>query len=186
MVPRRPSLNLLRQRSFTKSSTPHSIAIDLRESQSFTMPPIADIFDAPVRLGASNVAQLIPRARARLPSIVTATPSSVETPTTLPPPLVFDGPANPRHSSLSLLSTKATRQSRALDNHRMHHTQTSILLPFSSPPPYTYDGPSRITRYRYSGQKKKYEDARKPLLAVLSIVTLAAGATVVSNKELEL
>ncbi|KAE9402662.1 hypothetical protein BT96DRAFT_917973 [Gymnopus androsaceus JB14] len=190
MATRRPSLNVLRQRSLTNTSSQslhhhHTLSANLGEVEPFTI-AIADIFDAPVRLGTADMRKLVLPRRPSQPAAPTPTMSPSSPSTTLPPPLVFEGPARPRSSS-SLLLTKPPRNAKASENRpssRMHHTQSPISLTFNDDVlTHMYDGPSNITRYRYSGQKKKTDDGRKPLLAAAGIATLAAGATVFFDKE---
>ncbi|KIK68231.1 hypothetical protein GYMLUDRAFT_91791 [Collybiopsis luxurians FD-317 M1] len=187
----RSSFNALRQRSFTKTSyIHHTFSADLAQVEPLTIPPIADIFDAPARLGSDMRRQLVtkrsPGASSALPTVDSTTSTRFQPPRGLPPPLVFEGPARKNRSLL--LWTKPPRASA--DIHMYHHSHTSIPFSIDSSMALsddiamrTYDGPSKITRYRYSGQKRKNDDGRTPLLAMAGMATLAVGATFVSSKE---
>ncbi|KAJ3746494.1 hypothetical protein DFH05DRAFT_1523084 [Lentinula detonsa] len=188
MASRRPLLNMLRRKPFTGiSSRYHAFSANVGDVEPFALPHIEDIFDAPVRLlDRTGGRRHLSERGSSAP--VTAFSSPAMTPTSLPAPLLFQGPAHPR-SSFSSLLTKPPRQmakqfsstsSRKRSNKSpgMYRSSTSTPTSIDNASMHTYDGPSNITRYRYSGQKKKNDDGRKPLLALVSLATLAAGATV--------
>ncbi|KAJ4001996.1 hypothetical protein F5050DRAFT_1802822 [Lentinula boryana] len=193
MAARRPLLNMLRRKPLAGiSSRYHAFSAYVGDVQPFALPHIEDIFDAPVRLPDRTGGRRYLSERgssAHLASTtITAFSSPAVTPTSLPAPLLFEGPAHPRSSFLSLL-TKPPRQmmrpfsstsSRKRSNKSpgIYRSSTSTPTSISNASMHTYDGPSNITRYRYSGQKKKNDDGRKPLIALVSLATLAAGATV--------
>ncbi|KAG6337022.1 hypothetical protein ID866_2082 [Astraeus odoratus] len=122
-----------------------------------TPPKISDIFDAPVRLGElskqlerTQEAKLhthtsIPSQHAR-PHQVDGYHRDIETFTTLPAPIIFDGPARPAHLSPRILEKR--RQLRqelprpAIKNTLSFSSRSEILCEI-------FDGPSRIARYKY-------------------------------------
>ncbi|KAJ3863849.1 hypothetical protein EV359DRAFT_81995 [Lentinula novae-zelandiae] len=191
MAARRPLLNNLRQRPPTKvSSQYHAFSPSgIENVECLPLPRIADIFDAPTRLDSTNGHQFFFLHRASTapptPTMATRSSNAGRSSGGLPAPLMFEGPAHPR-SSFSLLSTKLPRtvKSQSRSHQTSHKTSsmlqdsTSIPLSIKNAAVHTYEGPSNMTRYRYKGQKKKNDDGRKPLLAMLSLATLAVGTTV--------
>ncbi|KAH7915890.1 hypothetical protein BJ138DRAFT_824151 [Hygrophoropsis aurantiaca] len=144
------------------SSTLSSNAIPA-EYEAMTLPPIFDIFDAPVRLGESSK-QL---GRTESNSRVTTTSATAQrngeksrnlsnevsessTPTSLPPPILFDGPARPAH-----LMPLALEKRRKMRERLSRSVRKGTLLPSAAYETSTetlveiFEGPSRITRYKY-------------------------------------
>jgi hypothetical protein len=182
MVAGRPALNALRSRSFTRTSPiQHAISVNIAEVEPFYIPPIPDIFDAPTRLRSSTAIGKSPSYRSPSASAApTRSKSSrtMEIPVSgLAAPLLFEGPANPRASFL-LLKRKPRRTLAAESgpSPRTHHTKTSIPSFLDTELTLTYDGPSKISRFRYSGQRKTNDGGRKSLF-LTSFATLAACVT---------
>ncbi|KAF9460380.1 hypothetical protein BDZ94DRAFT_1299911 [Collybia nuda] len=101
--------------------------------------PILDIFDAPVTLGSSRP---VLERRTSNPRPLAPTPRVPPRP--LPPPIIFDGPAQPRNLPQQLQAQQRSPRPRTQKSH-------------STPPPITpmgnaepliqmFDGPARITR----------------------------------------
>lgn len=120
------------------------------------LPAIFDIFDAPVRLGESS--KQLGRSKVEEPVLLSPSAtqagrqssmgiySALGNPTTLPPPIIFDGPARPRHL-LSDASKKPRQVLRGslLDKNKfstLSSSESEILCEI-------FDGPSRLTRYKY-------------------------------------
>lgn len=108
---------------------------------------IFDIFDAPSRLGESS--KIL--ARSRTPSspstssLNSHTVSSLRSPTPrqiepLPMPIIYDGPARPRH--LSMMSYRVGRDRSSLNEASKLSQEVSTL-----PDPILFDGPSRLRPY---------------------------------------
>ncbi|KAL4072142.1 hypothetical protein J3A83DRAFT_2979913 [Scleroderma citrinum] len=130
------------------------------ESAGHSLPRIFDVFDAPVMLGESS------KQLGRLQTgIFTALASTVaksnrqkrsqgnysevlESHTTLPPPIIFDGPACPPHLSPSILERHRQLRRRASS---VPAEKFSSTVFWSEPEMICeiFDGPSRITRYQY-------------------------------------
>lgn len=120
------------------------------------LPAIFDIFDAPVRLGESSK-QLgrtkVEKSVLPSPTITQARPpismgiySALGNPTTLPPPITFDGPSRPRH----LLSGASGNRRKFLQGSLPDKSKFSTFSPSESEMICeVFDGPSRLTRYKY-------------------------------------
>ncbi|KAJ3857073.1 hypothetical protein EV368DRAFT_78029 [Lentinula lateritia] len=149
MAARRPLLNNLRQRPLTKvSSQYHAFSLSgIENVECLPMPRIADIFDAPTRLGSTNGHQFffLHRASTAPPTSTMATRSSNAGRSSggLPAPLLFEGPAHPR-SSFSLLSTKPPRTVKS-------QSHPHGPLDFSGPP-----SPEIARRFRMSSLNEGY------------------------------
>ncbi|KAI0791565.1 hypothetical protein BC629DRAFT_369964 [Irpex lacteus] len=110
---------------------------------------IFDIFDAPARLGESSkllsrAASLSPATRAERPmSTVAASSSRPVSP--LPHPIVFDGPARPRHLEHGTLRAMRRTHSHAPSSPCLACREQTMVTPL--PPPIMFDGPSRLRPY---------------------------------------
>lgn len=120
------------------------------------LPAIFDIFDAPVRLGESSKqlgrtkveksVLLSPTVTQARPQISTGIYSALGNPTTLPPPIVFDGPSRPRQ----LLSGASVKRRKIPQGSLPDKSKFSTLSPSESEMICeVFDGPSRLTRYKY-------------------------------------
>ncbi|KAG1776549.1 hypothetical protein EV702DRAFT_339306 [Suillus placidus] len=140
-------------------SSSMSVAVTAQEYEALTIPPIFDIFDAPVRLRESSA--LVRRAPTTI--CVAALKRNSEKShnaasnftrahhfSSLPPPIVFDGPARPAHLlPRALENSRKMRQCISLSPNRQAHTPPSLFISTSEPVYEIFDGPSRITHYRY-------------------------------------
>ncbi|KAF8902554.1 hypothetical protein CPB84DRAFT_1846206 [Gymnopilus junonius] len=137
------------------------------ETEEIKIPPIFDIFDAPTRLADS--AEFI-RARHETPAQETKRPSlpasssssSRPTPATLPPPIIFDGPARPRNEALAFRRRMRDVDLAHTPPPRPKQTPASRLFSSSKPLIQVFEGPARITRYHHpsSGDKKQQEPSK--------------------------
>ncbi|KAF5392672.1 hypothetical protein D9757_000885 [Collybiopsis confluens] len=182
MAARRSIFNAMRQRSFTQtSSNGHTFSVDLEPVEALHIP---DIFDAPVRLGAEmrNFVTKPKRAsRASAPGSSSEVSKKFVPPAGLPPPIIFEGPSRTSMGKMRDRSAFSARSLRMSAESQMQiHTHSTISFAVDAAM-HTYDGPSKITRYRYSGQKR--EDGRTSLFALAGAATLAVGATLVSREE---
>ncbi|KAF9011793.1 hypothetical protein BDQ17DRAFT_1321802 [Cyathus striatus] len=124
------------------------------EPEEIVLAPIFDIFDAPSRLGEAG--SFIREVHSKSSSSIKEQPSATSSmsmrsrslPTTLPPPILFDGPARPRNLPFSLEHRRQLRPTPA--SSRRHHTPslTSQDL-LQLPPVQLFEGPARITRYHH-------------------------------------
>ncbi|KAG0703569.1 hypothetical protein DFH29DRAFT_803309 [Suillus ampliporus] len=155
----RTSPGRVAQSSPARLSSTMTAAVSAQECEALTIPPIFDIFDAPVHLGEASA--LVGRT-ARTTRVVAVECNGEKSRnagsnftgthhfSSLPPPIVFDGPARPAHLlPRTLENRRKMRQRLSLSSKRQAHTPSSSLM-FSSEPMYEiFDGPSRITRYKY-------------------------------------
>jgi len=135
-----------------------------QDVQEISLQPIFDIFDAPTRLAESGafIREKYRSTRSTAQSTVAvASSTSVageasqmrSQPTSLPPPIVFDGPARPRNATLAAQSR--LRQAGLIVAPQPSSRQTSqaaaSMRTFSSSEPLIqmFDGPARITRYHH-------------------------------------
>ncbi|KAG1737577.1 uncharacterized protein EDB91DRAFT_484565 [Suillus paluster] len=140
-------------------SSTMSATVTAQEYEALTIPPIFDIFDAPVRLGESSA--LVERTASTIRVValerngeksknagrnITGTYHF----SSLPPPIVFDGPARPAHLlPRALENRRKMRQRLSPSPNRQAHTPSSSFTSPSEPVYEIFDGPSRITRYKY-------------------------------------
>lgn len=137
-----------------------SAALPAAEPEEITLAPIFDIFDVPSRLGEST--ETI-RSNRRQPQDAESSATLYSPtlprppPTSLPAPIIFDGPARPRNLPLAfqrrveqaLSSVPAsTRQMRR------HHTP-SLPSGSSEPSIEMFEGPARITRYSHRSSSQQ-------------------------------
>ncbi|KAH7883014.1 hypothetical protein F5I97DRAFT_165094 [Phlebopus sp. FC_14] len=127
-----------------------------------TIPKICDIFDAPARLRESRECPLRSKAISHTSSTSAAAHSNtskgiyseaMELPWTLPPPIIFDGPARPPHmSQLALEKHRRLRQHTAQSTRNVFKSATSFktLASPSETIREIFDCPSRIARYKYT------------------------------------
>jgi len=161
---RRPFTGVLQRRLSAQplparlSSTMSVAAVTSEEYEALTIPPIFDIFDAPVRLGESSA--LIGRTSTTI-RVAAPERNGEKSPnfvsdltrdqySSLPPPIVFDGPARPAH-----LLPRALEHRRKMRQHLRSSPNRQTYRPassFTSPSEIVcevFDGPARITRYKY-------------------------------------
>ncbi|EIW79646.1 hypothetical protein CONPUDRAFT_166381 [Coniophora puteana RWD-64-598 SS2] len=127
--------------------------------EAVTLQPIFDIFDAPVRLGESSKA--LGRTGHSAPKPIVNAIDEVDgeksrklsmsmLPTSLPPPITFDGPARPPHLvGLAFEKRRKTRLHLSPSLRREAHTPSVPRSSLSDAVFTIFDGPSRITRYQY-------------------------------------
>ncbi|KAG1872966.1 hypothetical protein DFJ58DRAFT_760553 [Suillus subalutaceus] len=136
-----------------------SVAATAQEYEALTIPPIFDIFDAPVRLGESS-APVVRTVTATRVAILERNGEKLRDAasnftrvrhfSSLPPPIVFDGPARPAHLlPRALENRRKMRQCLSLSPNRQAHTPSSPFISTSEPVYEIFDGPSRITRYKH-------------------------------------
>jgi len=140
------------------AATLPSVELGGDETAGLSPPKIFDVFDAPVRPGESS--KQLGRLQAGAGSLTAfASPTTQrrqkssyheiwQSHTTLPPPIIFDGPARPPHIPPRILEKH--RQSRQ----RVFSVSAKKMstAAFSSESEILYeifDGPCRITRYQY-------------------------------------
>ncbi|KAK7683711.1 hypothetical protein QCA50_013087 [Cerrena zonata] len=136
---------------------------------------IFDIFDAPSRLGESS----------RLLTHSMSTPSSSSAPSRphpinsfrnpssrriepLPAPIIFDGPARPRH--LAMMSYRVSRNRSSFDESSKTSREISRL-----PDPIIFDGPSRLRPY------VRGDDSQSSTPSTLMLLIGAAGAVALAG-----
>lgn len=138
------------------AATLSSGTLSVSEAVRSAPPAIFDIFDAPVELGESS--KQLGRSKVEEPALSSPTVtqarlqsyiglySALGNPTTLPPPIIFDGPARPRH----LLSSASKSQRQIPRCSLPDRNKFSTLTPSESEMfCEIFDGPSRLTRYKY-------------------------------------
>ncbi|KAG1719190.1 hypothetical protein EDB19DRAFT_745039 [Suillus lakei] len=140
-------------------SSTMSVAVTAQEYEALTIPPIFDIFDAPVRLGESSVVVRRTTTTTRVVALEHDGEKSRNAASnfirshhfsSLPPPIVFDGPARPAHLlPRALENRRKMRQCISPSPNRQAHTPSSPFISTSEPVYEIFDGPSRITRYKY-------------------------------------
>lgn len=143
----------------TRLSSSMSVVGPAQEYEAFTILPIFDIFDAPVRLGESSA----PVRRTATATRVAALERNAENErnatsnfarsryfSSLPPPIVFDGPARPSHLlPPALEKRRKLRQCLSLSPNRQAHTPSPPFISTSEPVYEIFDGPSRMTPHKY-------------------------------------
>ncbi|KAG1819180.1 uncharacterized protein BJ212DRAFT_1268254 [Suillus subaureus] len=140
-------------------SSSMSATVTAQEYEALTILPIFDIFDAPVRLGESCApvrrtatttrAATLERNGEKLRNAASNFTRARHF-SSLPPPIVFDGPARPAHLlPRALENRRKMRQYLSLSPNRQAHTPSTPFISTSEPVYEIFDGPSRITRYRY-------------------------------------
>lgn len=140
-------------------SSSMSAAVAVQEYDALTIPPIFDIFDAPVRLGESSALVRRTATTTRVAALecngeksrnAVSSFTRAHHFSSLPPPIVFDGPARPTHLlPQALENRRKMRQCPSLSLNRQAHTPSSPFISTSEPIYENFDGPSRITRYKY-------------------------------------
>ena len=138
--------------------------LHLQEQEEIILQPIFDIFDAPTRLAESS--QFIREkyrsgSRPAVPqapemSVFGAHPSRT-LPTSLPDPIIFDGPARPKNAAWAFRSR--LRQASIIAPATAAPTRLTrpSSRSFSSSEPYVemFDGPAKITRYHHQPESQK-------------------------------
>ncbi|KAI6165312.1 hypothetical protein EDD17DRAFT_1460142, partial [Pisolithus thermaeus] len=139
-------------------------------------PAIFDIFDAPFKLGESS--KRLGRSKVEEPALLSPTVtqarlqssmglySALGNPTTLPPPIIFDGPARPRH----LLSSASKSQRQIPRGSLPERNKFSTLTPSESEMfCEIFDGPSRLTRYKYPSMPNESSSTFLPITFTLCL-----------------
>lgn len=165
---RRPFVTALQNASYgrvtqslpTRLSSSMSVAITTQGYEALTIPPIFDIFDAPVRLGESSALVRRTATITRIAALKRNDEKSSNTASnftraqhfsSLPPPILFDGPARPAYLLPRALENRhKIRQYPSLSHNRQAHTPSSPIISTSEPVYEIFDGPSRKARYKYS------------------------------------
>jgi len=175
-IPRRALAQTIRQaqpsRRVHSSSVNQATALSSTaglhlEVEEITLQPIFDIFDAPTRLAESS--QFIRekyRSESRPATVPQAPEMSVfgahpsrRLPTSLPDPIIFDGPARPKNAALAFRSR--LRQASIIAPATVSVASTRVTRPssrsFSSSEPFVemFDGPAKITRYHHQPESQK-------------------------------
>lgn len=101
---------------------------------------ILDIFDAPVMLGSSH-----PALERRAPTSRPLMPKPREPPRPLPPPILFDGPAQPHNLPLQMQGQRRSSRPRTQKPH-LSTPRPTTHMGTSEPLIQLFDGPARITR----------------------------------------
>jgi len=165
------------------SSTMSVAAVTAEEYESLTIPPIFDIFDAPVRLGESSTLVGRKTTATRIVALegngeksrnIANNFTEVQYFSSLPPPVVFDGPACPAHLLPRALETR--RKMRQRLSSPPNRQASSLSSSFTSPsePVYEiFDGPSRITRYKYPTSSS--ESSSRPYVYLAMALSGAFG-----------
>jgi hypothetical protein len=140
-----------------------AVARATAEPQEFIIPPIFDIFDVPSRLGQSTQFIQSTKSRPRRSAdkdVSKNIDSSLPRPppSTLPPPIIFDGPACPRNSPL--LSIKQRVDEAPSPKHasiRQSSTHSTPFLPHdaSSALVEVFDGPARLRPFYHKTSKPR-------------------------------
>ncbi|KAG1789157.1 uncharacterized protein HD556DRAFT_822913 [Suillus plorans] len=162
---RRPFATALQSASYgrvtqslpTRLSSSMSVAITTQGYEALTIPPIFDIFDAPVRLGESSALVRRTATITRIAALEQKSSNAASNFTraqhfsSLPPPILFDGPARPAYLLPRALENRhKIRQYPSLSHNRQAHTPSSPFISTSEPVYEIFDGPSRKARYKYS------------------------------------
>lgn len=122
------------------TSSPASASVVASPAASTHHGPILDIFDAPVRLGSYR-----PALERRTPTSRPLMPTPRVAPLPLPPPILFDGPAQPHNLPLQLQGQRRSSRPRAQKPH-LSTPQPTTHMKTSEPLIQLFDGPARITR----------------------------------------
>ncbi|KXN88419.1 hypothetical protein AN958_07325 [Leucoagaricus sp. SymC.cos] len=150
-------LRLVHSSAPSRATLQVTVAFAAAEPEEITLAPIFDIFDAPSRLeehsklirSSAQPRRLTPE-EAESSTKYTALPRPP--PSTLPAPVMFDGPARPRNLPLAFqrrveqapssapASTRQTRQ---------HHTPSVPPTTSSEPLIELFEGPARLSRYSH-------------------------------------
>jgi len=150
--------------------TTSAMSLQLEDASAIDL-QIFDIFDAPSRLGESS--KLLARASSLASgSRVERAPSSTAASTThvlpLPNPIVFDGPARPKHLSHGSLRARQTH------THALSSPTLTPREPVSPlPPPIMFDGPSRLRPYVRGGSSEESNFSPTSMLAVAATGAVA-------------
>lgn len=151
-----------RSRLVHSSAPSQAAALQATASQSMMEPeeiiiaPIFDIFDVPSRLGQNT--ELIrsttyTQRRPQEAEVPVKFDSSLPRPppSTLPAPIIFDGPARPRNLPLAFQRRveQALRSAPASTRQTRRHHTPSVSSNASEPLIEMFEGPARITRYSH-------------------------------------
>ncbi|KAF8957515.1 hypothetical protein BDZ97DRAFT_1924534 [Flammula alnicola] len=159
------------------------------QPEEITLQPIFDIFDAPSRLSESS--DFIRGTYTSPPKrtvVSDGPPPSRPVPTSLPKPIIFDGPARPQNGVLAFQRRLRDAGLRAPSpTTRSQHTPPSRPFSSSEPSVQLFDGPARITRYHHqssgsSGSFETEQNSTKYIFA-LGLAGAVGCATVAKNDE---
>ncbi|KAF4576271.1 hypothetical protein EYR36_004248 [Pleurotus pulmonarius] len=170
----------------SKRAQAHTSAMPLESVEEATLPPIFDIFDAPHRLGESKPYSNASPSGSTTLKHYSSSPLSLEThfydpmplPSSLPPPIIFDGPARPRHPSLEHASR--ARRSSSVRPYSMS-TPSVTMSPADKPMVQLFEGPARIHRHTHhgpsSGQKQiSYKSVMAGVAGLFGCITVAKNS----------
>ncbi|KAF8153000.1 hypothetical protein B0H34DRAFT_800263 [Crassisporium funariophilum] len=160
------------------------------EPEEITIAPIFDIFDAPTRLAESS--QFIRDKYKTSSKVASDAPSSSSSvfvapqprplPTSLPAPIVFDGPARPKNGALAFRSRMRQAGVVAPSTARQHHTPPARHFSTSEPLVQVFEGPAKITRYQHHPSGENRQNSTKYLMA-LGVAGAVGCATLAKNDE---
>ncbi|KAG2076330.1 hypothetical protein BDR04DRAFT_759795 [Suillus decipiens] len=175
----------VRQSLPARLSSPMSVAVITPEYEALTVPPIFDIFDAPVRLAESSSLIRRTATTTRIDTLERSGEKSRNSAScfarahhfsSLPPPIVFDGPARPAHLLPRALENRRTmRQCPSLSPNRQPHNHSAPLISTSEPVYEIFDGPSRMTRYKYPTSSS--QSLSRPYICLALVISGAFGWT---------
>ncbi|KAG0694404.1 hypothetical protein DFH29DRAFT_327400 [Suillus ampliporus] len=134
-----------------RPSSTMSATITGQEYEALNIPPVFDIFDAPVRLGESSALVgtarttrvVAPEGNGEKSQNVGSNVTGTRHFSSLPPPIVFDGPARPAHLLPRALEKRLKmRQHLSPSSTKQGHTPSSSCMSPSEPVYEIFDGPS--------------------------------------------
>ncbi|KAF9045453.1 hypothetical protein BJ165DRAFT_1528321 [Panaeolus papilionaceus] len=177
--------------SSVNQATALSSSTLLQEPQEITLQPIFDIFDAPTRLSESR--QFIREKYASSSQRVEASqnqtsffdgPKARAAPTSLPAPVVFDGPARPQNPTLAFQS-RLRQSGLAPSPSQRPRTSSTATRSFSSSEPLVqmFDGPARITRYHHQSSSDNSSQNSKKIITALGVAGIVGGAALLQDNE---
>ncbi|KDQ32977.1 hypothetical protein PLEOSDRAFT_1098962 [Pleurotus ostreatus PC15] len=169
-----------------KRAQAHTTAMPLESIEEATLPPIFDIFDAPHRLGESKLYGNASPSGSTSPQKYSSSMISLDNPfcdpmplpSSLPPPIIFDGPARPRHPALEYASR--ARRSSSVRPYSMS-TPSVTMSPADKPMVQLFEGPARIHRHAHhgpsSGQKQiSYKSVMAGVAGLFGCITVAKNS----------
>ncbi|KAG2359870.1 hypothetical protein BDR07DRAFT_1472648 [Suillus spraguei] len=175
----------VRQSLPARLSSPMSVAVITPEYEALTVPPIFDIFDAPVRLAESSSLVRRTATTTRIATLERNGEKLRESAScfarahhfsSLPPPIVFDGPARPAHLLPRTLEVCRTmRQCPSLSSNRQAHNPLAPLISTSEPVYEIFDGPSRMTRYKHPTSSS--QSSSRPYICLALVISAAFSWT---------
>ncbi|KAH9474581.1 hypothetical protein JR316_0013043 [Psilocybe cubensis] len=164
-------------------------ALAEQEFEEISLQPIFDIFDAPTRLSESSEFirdkyKTVTKAKAtpQTPTTEWSAGSSRSSPTPLPSPIVFDGPARPKNEALAF--QRRMRDAGLAPQPHPRRAQASSARTFSSSEPLVqmFEGPARITRYHHHSQSDSQQN-RSKLVVALGVAGAVGCATLYNEND---